>query len=253
MSQLLVSVRSAAEALSALAGGADLIDVKEPDRGSLGRAADLVVRQVVQTVGGARPVSAALGELAEFHQSDWPLLHGPSLAFVKWGLAGCQRSFPWRENLVDLGKHRSAPRIVYVAYADWECAQAPPLEEVVQEACQRQGNVLLVDTHCKDSSPSRLRRPATLLDWLSENAVGDLCNHCHATGVRVALAGSLGMREIAELLPAAPDWFAVRGAACGAGDRAGTIDVERVRDLAQLVQGIPSRQPAVPLANFGAK
>ena len=37
---LLVSVRSAAEALSALAGGADVIDVKEPNRGSLGAADD---------------------------------------------------------------------------------------------------------------------------------------------------------------------------------------------------------------------
>ena len=34
---LLVSVRSAAEAATALAGGADLIDVKEPSRGPLGR------------------------------------------------------------------------------------------------------------------------------------------------------------------------------------------------------------------------
>ena len=37
-SRLLVSVRSAAEAEIALHGGADLIDVKEPTRGSLGRA-----------------------------------------------------------------------------------------------------------------------------------------------------------------------------------------------------------------------
>ena len=35
---LLVSVRSGAEAEAALAGGADLIDVKEPTRGALGRA-----------------------------------------------------------------------------------------------------------------------------------------------------------------------------------------------------------------------
>ena len=34
--QLLVSVRSAVEVAPALAGGADIIDAKEPDRGSLG-------------------------------------------------------------------------------------------------------------------------------------------------------------------------------------------------------------------------
>ena len=36
MTKLLVSVRDAAEAIDALAGGADLIDVKEPLAGSLG-------------------------------------------------------------------------------------------------------------------------------------------------------------------------------------------------------------------------
>ncbi len=38
MTRLLVSVRSAAEAEIALSAGADLIDVKEPSRGSLGAA-----------------------------------------------------------------------------------------------------------------------------------------------------------------------------------------------------------------------
>jgi uncharacterized protein (UPF0264 family) len=53
--------------------------------------------------------------------------------------------------------------------------------------------------------------------------------------VRVALAGSLGEPEIRTLLPARPDWFAVRGAACMAGDRHGTIAAEQVRRLADLI------------------
>ena len=40
---LLVSVRDAAEAGNAVAGGAALIDVKEPARGALGRADDAIV------------------------------------------------------------------------------------------------------------------------------------------------------------------------------------------------------------------
>ena len=36
--RLLVSVRNAEEALMAVRGGADIIDVKEPSKGSLGRA-----------------------------------------------------------------------------------------------------------------------------------------------------------------------------------------------------------------------
>src|SRR5262249_54305435 len=63
--RLLVSVRSAAEAIAAVEGGADLIDIKEPSHGSLGRADDAAVTAVLQAVGGRKPVSAAFGELRE--------------------------------------------------------------------------------------------------------------------------------------------------------------------------------------------
>src|SRR5436853_4004631 len=59
--QLLVSVRDVAEAMSARAGGADVIDIKEPKRGPLGRADDAVVSAVRNAVGHDCLVSAALG------------------------------------------------------------------------------------------------------------------------------------------------------------------------------------------------
>ncbi|HKB38458.1 MAG TPA: (5-formylfuran-3-yl)methyl phosphate synthase, partial [Gemmataceae bacterium] len=83
--QLLVSVRSAREAEAALAGGADVIDVKEPRRGPLGRADNAVLRAVLVAIAGRRPVSAALGELIEDGGGS-PLPAG--VRFVKWGLAG---------------------------------------------------------------------------------------------------------------------------------------------------------------------
>src|SRR5260370_5526659 len=91
--QLLVSVRSAEEAAAALAGGAAIIDVKEPSRGPLGRADDAVVQAVLQTVGGLRPVSAALGELPEGGMQAPPI--AVSLTFVKWGLAGRGADDSW--------------------------------------------------------------------------------------------------------------------------------------------------------------
>src|SRR4051812_283713 len=87
MAGLLVSVRSPAEAEAALAGGAAIIDVKEPDNGALGRAASEVLAGVLAVVAGRRPVSAALGELLE-PEGDLPA-ELARLAYVKWGLAGC--------------------------------------------------------------------------------------------------------------------------------------------------------------------
>ena len=53
---LLVSVRSAAEAITALEAGADVIDVKEPSRGALGAADCETIAAVVRAVAGRAPL-----------------------------------------------------------------------------------------------------------------------------------------------------------------------------------------------------
>ena len=232
--QMLVSVRSAAEALSALEGGAALIDVKEPANGPLGRAEPRVIQEVLAAVAGRRPVSAALGEWREEVAGST----NPGLRYIKWGLAGCQRKSDWRCRLGKLLEKPDRPQVVLAAYADWECAQAPSVEEVFALACEHPGSVMLVDTHCKDANnPFHKNRP-TLLDWLPPAWVEDLCRRARAAGVRIALAGSLGVAEIGVLLPARPDWFAVRGAVCATGDRHQTVQSELVRQLVQLVDSL---------------
>jgi hypothetical protein len=223
-----VSVRDAAEAAEALAGGADLLDVKEPARGPLGRADDATAAAVVRVAGGAVPVSAALGELPAV--PDPPAVAGP--AFAKWGLAGWGSRPDWPERWRD---HRDALvvacpgcRAVAVAYADAERVGAPPVEDVARFAAGERAGAFLIDTAVKDGT--------TLLDWLTLPALARLVKTCRAAGVPVALAGSLGPREIGRLRELAPDWFAVRGAACGGG-RTGKVEVGRVRSLATLLCG----------------
>jgi uncharacterized protein (UPF0264 family) len=223
MIKLLVSVRSAAEAEAALAGGAALIDVKEPEHGSLGWAGPDTIAAVLRQVAGRRPVSAALGELTE-KKGTQPF----SLAFAKWGLAGCRHRPDWREEL-----RRAADalpegcRPVAVAYADWRRAAAPPLAAVCDFTSAGRWGAFLIDTWRKDGT--------TLLDWLTLDELHDLRGRCRAAGVPVALAGSLGVEQLRLLRPLRPDWFAVRGAACHDGRRAAMIDAERVRRLVDLL------------------
>lgn len=60
--QLLISVRNADEAALALAAGADIIDLKDPDSGALGALNAEDTQQVLQMVSGRVPVSATVGE-----------------------------------------------------------------------------------------------------------------------------------------------------------------------------------------------
>src|SRR5207249_1070828 len=94
MTKLLISVRSAMEAEVALAGGADVIDVKEPSRGALGAADSRVWRAVRKVIGSRAVLSVALGELLDdaiFDNAE----DAAGFSFAKIGLAGCRDRRGW--------------------------------------------------------------------------------------------------------------------------------------------------------------
>lgn len=220
MPRLLVSVRNVAEAQAALAGGADLIDVKEPANGPLGRADNPIIEKILESVAGRALVSAAGGEL-ERHSLRLP----KGVSFAKFGLAGW-RGRNWVETLHAVLLLNGSGRVA-VAYADWDSCHAPPPEEVAVAAIEHRYAAFLIDTFQKTGS--------TLLDVVSIETIADLTHRCQSAGVAVALAGSLGIAEIERLRDIAPDWFAVRGAACEGG-RNGTISEVRVRELKSVLR-----------------
>jgi uncharacterized protein (UPF0264 family) len=219
---LLVSVRSAEEADAAVAGGADLIDVKEPARGPLGVAEAEVVAAVVDRVAGRVPASAALGEWSPnaITEAHWHL--ELKLDYVKWGLAGYSPSPGWGEDLLDT--RRELPvgvEMVAVAYADWERAKSVPPGELVKFAKRFRFRAFLLDTFGKDGK--------TLLDFVKPPVVGDLVESLRRVGVKVALGGSLRPEQVKQLKGVNPDWYAVRTSACAGGKRDGVIDPSRVK------------------------
>jgi uncharacterized protein (UPF0264 family) len=228
-SRLLVSVRSAGEAIAALEGGADLIDVKEPSRGPLGAADRNVVEDVILAVRGRVPVSVALGEWVDY--SAGPLPGG--VTFAKWGLSGLADLLP--RPVRAIRNHGGGGLPVLVAYADHERAGSPPVPAVVKAACELRFPAFLIDTAVKDGT--------TLLDYLNLAALAQLRARLAGSEVRVAFAGSLRLDSIRRLLPVAPDWFAVRGAAC-VGGRDGPVAADQVRQLRTLISGLPTPVPA---------
>jgi (5-formylfuran-3-yl)methyl phosphate synthase len=219
--KLLVSVRSAEEATAALEGGADIIDAKEPARGSLGAADPETLPQIVRAVGGARPVSAAWGELIEEPVAWLPT----GLSYAKVGLAGA-RQRPWQAMLVER-YHGCQSRPIAVAYADHERADAPDVDAVLAWAEGFGVAGVLIDTWLKDG-----RR---LFDFLGEPEVIDVIHRARRAGFLVALAGSLDGYTLKRAIALEPDIIAVRGAACRNRDRISSIDASRVRALAAAI------------------
>jgi uncharacterized protein (UPF0264 family) len=227
MTRLLVSVRDANEARLALAAGADLIDVKEPARGSLGRADDEAITAVLHEVAACVPVSAALGELR-----DWPgdLVRestlDDALRFAKLGLAGCASLPDWPARWANALRSVAPRRTVAVIYADWQVAEAPSPHAVLAHARRHGCGAVLVDTFDK--------RAGGLLDHWRIAEVRDAINHAQSAGMLAVIAGSLDGRSIPQILSLSPDYVAVRGAVCRGG-RTGPLDGRSIEELRSLV------------------
>jgi (5-formylfuran-3-yl)methyl phosphate synthase len=222
---LLVSVRSAEEALVALEGGAEVVDVKEPRRGALG-AANVEVWRAVQEVVGERVItSAALGEFMG-DPIEALARQANGFRYAKIGLAGCGGS--WKSqwlNVVDALPSGVLP--VPVAYADLHFARSQVYEDALEIARGSEARMVLIDTFDKSGGG--------LLSHLEIEKLQALLRSAGEVGVRLALAGSLQAEDISRLVEIAPAYLCVRGAACEGG-RDGTVDLARVKSLAAIVR-----------------
>ena len=88
--RLLVSVASPTEAGAALAGGADVVDAKDPTAGALGRVDVDVLAEIHSTTCGRATVTAALGDVSDVHRTERLAAQYSSrgAGFVKLGFAG---------------------------------------------------------------------------------------------------------------------------------------------------------------------
>jgi len=237
---LLVSVRSSAEATEALAGGAAIIDVKEPLAGPLGAASPGVIGEIAGEVGRQRPWTIACGELNDGIDMISARIAGAVAAVVaiagdatlpaafKVGLAG-MAGRPWRDSLAAVcGRAPADIAQVAVAYADWQRAAAPPPLDVIEAARSLGCGVLLVDTFDKDAAGLLgSAAPAEIAGW-----VGRARHH----GLAVALAGRVSIAEIPAVQSLGPDVVALRSAVCSNG-RIGSVDRRLVRDALAASKG----------------
>jgi len=226
MTRLLVSVRSGEEANAAVLGGADLIDVKEPNLGALGPASPAVWQEVADRIPSHMGLSVAAGELVDYDEQT--LSEVPSrVSLVKFGLAHCAERL-WHSDLQRMSQQFSQHcRLVAVIYADAQGCGAPSPIDIVEAAIDLKCGAILVDTWLKDGSG--------LLDHADVAEIGQWFQSARQAGMMTVVAGSITAATLPDVLLTNPDVVAVRGAAC-AGPREGRVNVDRVSRLKRALQ-----------------
>jgi len=229
VTKLLVSVRDAAEAQTALDSGVDLIDVKEPRKGSLGAATSDVIAEIAAVVSDRAPLSIACGELLETNHTAeyWSTDTRHTINFAKLGLADCGplNDWPQRWRRV-LATWPSSVAPVAVVYADWRTCQAPSPELVLKHGLSLGCRAVLVDTF--DKAAGNLLTQMTIEEL--ETLASQVRNH----RLLYVLAGSLDEATIETVTPLKPDYIAVRGAVCRGG-REGSVDGNKIRKIKSLL------------------
>jgi len=222
MTQMLASVTGVDEAEIAIAGGADIIDLKDPAAGALGALPVECIARTVAAVAGRRETSAVCGDLP-MEPGTLGVRAGEiastGVDFVKVGFfpspaaAGCADS---------LAPVAARTRLIAVLFADLK-----PDFELLPLLARHGFHGVMLDT--ADKSRGRL------LDHLPPEKIPGFLDFARSLGLAAGLSGSLEEPDIPRLLPFEPDFLGFRGALCSAARRGGAIDPQAVARIRALI------------------
>ncbi len=232
--QLLISVVNEEEAKSAVDGGADIVDVKNPVEGALGANFPRVIRRVRQCVPPELPVSVAIGDAPDKPGATALAALGAAVCgvqYVKVGLYGTkgprQAVFLLKEVCRAVREHDAVIKIIAAAYADAHRIGALPALELPSVASEAGADGCMIDTAVKGEG--------MLFSHLDDDELWNFVQSCHKEGLICALAGSLGEADIPHVSEIGPDIVGFRTAAC-IGDRIkGVVEPRQVERLKNLI------------------
>jgi (5-formylfuran-3-yl)methyl phosphate synthase len=234
--KLLISPKNEKEALEAIAGGADIIDVKNPQEGPLGANFPWVIKRIKQITPANIEVSCTLGEVPNLPGSMALAALGAATTgvdYIKAGLYGLKTSeeaVHLMRNVTKAAKdHNSSIKVVASGYADAiRISTVDPLA-VPEIAYEAQADIAMLDTAIKDGK--------SLFTFLTKPQLQQFVDAAHSYGLKAALAGSLQKEDLPAVCALGVDVVGLRGAACTLNDRVnGQITREKVQELVEVVK-----------------
>ena len=226
--KLMISVISASEARDAIAGGAEILDVKNPAEGSLGAQSPKVIREIKNLSPGHIEVSAAIGDIPNLPGTAALAALGAAscgVDYIKVGLHGPRTESDARTLLREVRQSLEEHPVCVVAagYADFSRAGTldPQLLSRIAASAGVQG--FLLDTAIKDGH--------TLFDFLDPERLRFLAEEIHAAGMLFGLAGALREQDFPMAQKLGADVVGLRTAVCRNNQRRGPLDLDRIRRL----------------------
>jgi uncharacterized protein (UPF0264 family) len=240
--KLLVSPQNTEEAKEAIAGGADIIDIKNPKEGPLGANFPWVIKEIKAFTPRGRELSCTLGEAPNLPGSMSLAACGAAslgVDYVKVGLCGVNtlsEAISLLQNVTRAAKECNPKiRVVAAGYADHQRANTIDSLLVPEAAFKAKADLAMLDTSVKDGK--------NLFDFLTTVQLQKFVDLAHGYGLCAALAGSLRKQDLPVLYELGVDVAGLRGAACTNSNRVtGHITREKVQELVEVISHAASKE-----------
>ncbi len=241
---LMVSVQNVAEALEALKGGADIVDVKNLQEALVGSAKPGVVKEVREAVPPGHHASVTLGVVPNQAGTVAMAVYSAGVmkaTSVKVGFMNTE----YAAAVEVLRASREAlqgfeTKLIGSLFADNPVYAGLDPHRMVDLAKEGECDGFLIDTLTKDGR--------NLFDFMTEAELRAMVFEGKELGLSTALSGHLRIDDLDELARINPDIVGVRGAVCAKGERVNGVHWEAVAEFKRQLERRKSGEVVVRAA-----
>ena len=229
---LMVSVQNLNEAIEALHGGADIVDVKNLQEALVGSAHPLTVKAVRDSIPMDRHASVTLGVVPNQAGTVAMAVYAAGILDATSVKVGFMKA-EYNEAVEVLLECREAlngfdTKLIGSLFADNPLYDGLDASHMVNLAEDSKCDGWLIDTLTKDGR--------NLFDFIPESELRDMVLSGKKSGMSTALSGHLKMSDLDELARINPDIVGVRGAVCQKGERDAAVHRDAVSEFTRQLR-----------------
>ncbi len=232
--KLLVSPKNIEEAKVTIDAGADYIDCKNPEEGSLGANFPWIINEMKNLIpeNNKQLLSAAIGDFPNLPGSASLAAFGAACSgadIIKVGLKGPRNKkegiYLMKNVIKSVKKCNKEIIVVAAGYADYSrMDEGLPFLAIPVIAAESGANIAMLDTYIKDEK--------NLFDFLKVEDLVKFKDLASDYNVKTALAGRIKIADIHKIKKIKPDIIGIRSAVCEGFDREnGTIKYDLIKKL----------------------
>ncbi|MHA1409916.1 MAG: (5-formylfuran-3-yl)methyl phosphate synthase [Candidatus Odinarchaeia archaeon] len=229
--KLLISPKNFDEAITVIKNKVDILDIKNPDEGSLGGQYPWIIEKITSIIPEGMETSAAVCDSIDKPGLITQALYGLfqfNLDYIKVGIYEPREKSKIINLIQKITKAKKEygykGNLVIAGYADWLRANSINPLELPKIVGDQDISVIMIDTFIKDNKG--------LFDFIKLNELKKFIEECHKKRFKTALAGKIQLRDIPKLKEINCDIVGIRSLACENQDRLnGAITSEKIKEI----------------------